>query len=508
MALSLSEVLDHPSLAPAHPVPLTGGDHANRLVRWIHSSEVLEVAPLLRGGELLLTGGRMLFEAGAERQRAYIRDLSAHGVSAVAVETVAAGSGLPEALVDEARRQEFALIRLDRTVPFVQVTESINGLLISDSVQRLRIADSLSDTLSAQLTSGAGPQQLSETLASATGAGVVVRDGTGDLLATAPVTEPDIPVDCEPRHAPITVHGVTNALLELRPSADMDPPVLEAALDRAPQAFALALLRARPPAPGDRAGRALFRSLLEPAPVGTEFAPLIEAAGLHSGDSFVAVAATHAEAGFYGALEQAMRRGGRNVLSHTDSEFLALAGLAPHRAASFRRALLDDLEQVSNPAHDRPTIGVGPVVADSARLPHTVAEARRCLEPDLRHAAVHGVVDAESCSLQRLVHQLDADEPLRGFVDEHLGNVLRQPPRTRQRLLSTLETFFDCGGNKTEAAQRLHLRRQTLYQRLNALSRHLGFEVADPTSSAELQVAVRLLRALDKRAAAPGTSSA
>ena len=63
MYLTLDIVLKHPSLARAEPHVLVGRDELRRRVRWIHSSEVLEIASLLRGGELLLTGGQMLARA-------------------------------------------------------------------------------------------------------------------------------------------------------------------------------------------------------------------------------------------------------------------------------------------------------------------------------------------------------------------------------------------------------------------------------------------------------------
>ncbi len=508
MSMTLDQVLRHPSVLPGEPALLTDAAHGSRAVRWIHSSEVVDIAPLLRGGELLLTGGLVLSDLEPARQRAYVRDLAAQGVTAVAVETTSAGAGLPETLVDEAHRQDFPLIQLDRTVPFVEVAESVNGLLINDSVHRLRLADSLSDTLSTQLTSGATVQQLAETLAASTTADVAVRDTSGELLAAAPESRPRS--GATPRHTPITVHGVTTALLELHPSESADPPMVEAALGRAPQAFGLALLRTRPPSAGTRAARALFSALQNPT--GEDLIPLLEALGLSSGDTFAAVAATHADPGFPGVLEHIMRRGGRHVVSRIDHhEYLALVTLeaaGPHRS---RTALVDDLRQSGDHVAARSTIAVGPLVPGGRLGAHALAEARRCLDPSLRRCAVGGVVDAESCSLHRLVHRLDADESLAQFVGEQLGSLLRQPPETRRRLLHTLEVFFDCATNKTETAQRLHVRRQTLYQRLDKLSQCLGREVTAPGSLADLQVAVRLHQVLEgatSRSAARDTSSA
>lgn len=500
MPMSLGEILDHPSLSHAEPVLLTGGDHTARVVRWVHSSEVLDIAPLLRGGELLLTGGLVLSDATPERQRTYIRDLAAHGVTAVAVETATDSTSLSDALIDEARRQGFALIQLSRTVPFVEVTESINGLLINDSVQRLRIADSLSDELSAQLTSGGDLQHLADTLAASTGAGIAVRDRDGETLATASATTQGPEEQHETLEAPITVHGVITAVLELESPSGVDPAVLEAALNRAPQAFGLALLRTQPPTPSGRATRALFHALRDPGQNSDGLVPLLEASGLTNTEAFVAVAVANADTAHWAALEQAMRRNGRQVIGHAEGDevlaVVALLSLQPERS---RQALIDDMRQVVNLGSERQVLGVGPLVRSSERLPHTTAEARRCLDPGLRQFAGHGVIDANTCSLDRLVHQLNADDVLHEFVHEQLGGILQQPPETHHRLLDTLEVFFDCAANKTETARRLHLRRQTLYQRLNKLSWYLGREVTDPASLADLQVAVRLRHVLGRR---------
>ena len=79
--------MNHPTLAAADPVVRAAADRLPRTqLRWIHSSEVLDIAPLLDGGELLLTGGEAL-PATEERQVTYIRELAERGVAALAIET-------------------------------------------------------------------------------------------------------------------------------------------------------------------------------------------------------------------------------------------------------------------------------------------------------------------------------------------------------------------------------------------------------------------------------------
>ena len=73
----LEDVLKHRTVQAADPLLRAAPDSvAGRQVRWVHSSEVLDIAPLLRGGELLLSGGQALATATDERRVDYVRELA------------------------------------------------------------------------------------------------------------------------------------------------------------------------------------------------------------------------------------------------------------------------------------------------------------------------------------------------------------------------------------------------------------------------------------------------
>ena len=480
--MSLRDALRHPSLAAAEPVLWTGTDEIP--VRWVHSSEVIELAHLLRGGELVLTAALVLAGATEAQQRRYVRELVARGVTAVAVET---SEALPEPVLDEARRREFPLIQLRRTVPFVEIAENINGLLLNESVHRLRLADSLSDELSERLTSGADLRDLVDCLASRLRAAVSVRDCAGSLLAGTAVD----PATPETREAPIAVRHVVSAVLAVGPGPETDPALLEAALDRAPQSLALALLRTRPSDVDSDATRSFFHAVEEPeravAPLARLAAPT-RLAGAHFCTAVVS-------SGHAGALEQAMRRRGRVVLSRLSrEEALSIVALPDDRPEHARLTLLTDLRQAAG--EHRAAVGL--LARGVEQLPRVVAEARRCLE--LPRTAREPVIDAAECAVERLVSRLRDREALRDYVGEQLGALLDQEPATRDRLLSTLVAFFDSGGNKTATARHLHLQRQTLYQRLDRLSGLLERDLTAPSALPALHVAVRLWQALQSDA--------
>lgn len=479
MPIPLRDVLAHPGVSDAEPELLTGDDAAE--VRWVHSSEVLNIAHLLRGGELVLTAGIVLSTAGERRQRRYVRELAYRGVAAVAIEMQ---EDLPQPLLDEAAQHGFPVVRLHRTVPFVEVSERINGLLVNESVHRLHLADALSGELSERLTAGDDVQGLADALADRLQAQVCVCTvGTSAPVCAGDSTRGAL------HEAPITVRHVVAATLGVRPGPNTDPDMLEVALDRAPHSFALALLRSRASDVDNASVGALFRALDDPETAATSVPELLAATPLSDAGAFTAVVLPGEDVGH---VQQVLHLRRRRVLTHLSAEgtlsVVALPAEHPDRA---RRELITDLREA---AREQPVLlSVGPVTRRSAFLPRVVGQARSALE--LVPYAGATVVDATELAVERLVDEL-ADQPaLREFVDEQLGELGDLPSEQQDRMLETLVAFFDCAGNKTAAAQRLHLQRQTLYQRLDRLAAHLGHDVGTSPRPA-LQVAVRLAQAM------------
>src|SRR5512135_96358 len=73
---------------------------AEREIRWVHITELVDPTPWLSGGELLLTTGIPL--DGAERQRKFIRQLRDAGVAGLGFGTGFSHAKVPKALVAEA----------------------------------------------------------------------------------------------------------------------------------------------------------------------------------------------------------------------------------------------------------------------------------------------------------------------------------------------------------------------------------------------------------------------
>lgn len=124
---TLAEVLKLPALAGAQVV--AGRRGLNATVRWCHVAEVLDVARLFSGGELLLTTG-MALNISPEQQHAFIRDLRHVGAAGVMLELGRQFTAEPPALMSAAERVGLPLITLPSDTPFIRLSESINTLLL------------------------------------------------------------------------------------------------------------------------------------------------------------------------------------------------------------------------------------------------------------------------------------------------------------------------------------------------------------------------------------------
>ncbi|MFJ2566857.1 PucR family transcriptional regulator ligand-binding domain-containing protein, partial [Streptomyces sp. NPDC087568] len=81
---TLAQVLEFPSLREGRPEVVAGADGLTAPVRWVHVSELPTIAPMLRGGELILTTGIALPSGHASLAR-FIDDLADVGAAGVVV---------------------------------------------------------------------------------------------------------------------------------------------------------------------------------------------------------------------------------------------------------------------------------------------------------------------------------------------------------------------------------------------------------------------------------------
>jgi PucR family transcriptional regulator, purine catabolism regulatory protein len=139
----------------------SGQDVARRHVRWVHSTELLDPTPWLRGGELLLTTGLQLDSARAQRE--LVERLAEHKIGGLGFGTGFAHKRLPAALLAEARRRSFPLFEVPYELPFIAITERVFAQLLDERYEMLQ-RSMAGDVLAEALTGRLYPEELQSRL--------------------------------------------------------------------------------------------------------------------------------------------------------------------------------------------------------------------------------------------------------------------------------------------------------------------------------------------------------
>lgn len=494
MSLLLADAFEHASLKAAEPVLRTDVPGAlSRQLRWVHSSEVLDIAPLLRGGELLLSGGQALATASEGRRVDYVRQLAARGITALAIETGPDLPAIPASMVDAGQDAGLPIIELCKVVPFVGIMQAINSLLVSESVAQLQFGDETSHAMAAELAHGGGLDQLLAVLASRTGASARLVSPSGITLGSA--TAAVQPEPCSVTTVDVPIRGVLAARLELEVPDGGDANLARVAGERCVDIVGLALLQRMPPGLKELAGIELMRAISS----GTQswrLQQLGPASGFPAGGPVAAVVVRSSAAGqlrtqLDGILHDAVPQSA----SYADNaELIALTALPHATAVASRIALIQTLQALEVP--DGSVIAVGPLAQGIGEAPWSLAEARRTLEliSGARSGDGSGVVDAEDFAVERLAEG-SLDRATRdGFVRRQLGAVVEHDEQRRSELMLTLAVWLDTGCNTAQAARELHLERQSMHHRLQRIFELCG---GDPRGTGRLvafHLASRLAR--------------
>lgn len=502
MPFTLGELLELPVVATARPEVVHGHHLLGREIRWVHTSEIYEIAPLLKGGEVLLTTGLGLVGASPDQLRGYIADLAGRGVAALVLELGRTFTTCPPAMLEAAREHELPLVVLHGVVPFVEVTETVHQLLIEREVESLRRSEHVNARLTETLLSGSGLRELLECIAELAGRPALLLAGDGRVVAAG--GDPELrkrvvrgdgrpgrerngsPTGLPPgQRTTVVVFGVEwGHLLLVGPPDPANEPVLE----RGAVAIALELVRTGGLAPARRqARRELLRDIaLNRFRSAAELEARAEAVGIscRRGERLVAVClgvdkATSEQAALNAATEAARQVFGAALVADVDDDVL-LAGAARCPDDAALRQLLHriadtvDAELAATTGGHAVAVTAGPPVSDVAGLVRAVSAAREASALARRLGAGGRVLLASDMAVHQLLARLIDDPELERFVAEQLGPLLEHDARHGRDLVRTLDAYLANGMSKTRTAEALGIRRQTLYARLRRIEALLG----------------------------------
>lgn len=494
---------------------MVGHSRLHRPVRWVHSSEIFEIGPLLSGGELLLTTGLGLAGVDAGARRHYLRELATRGVAALAVELGRTFRDMPPELVLEAEAHDFPLIALHSVVPFIRISEVVNTVIVDGSVRGLRLRDEATRALYESLIGGSGVAGLLATAGRLVEGSLVVISAGGALIAAHGVGDHrDVwaVVESARMSAPITVHGAVWGTVHVGAGAGaaLADDELEAVLERTSVAVSLAVLG------GGRAAShresqvdALLGDLLRGTAVEIQATLRAGLVGFNPRpeDRLVGVAVESPDPrAAVAVLERcAALLGGPALAGHAQGHSVGVVSVPAHRvdAVESVRAAADEARQACGAPEVR--IGVGHAVGAAHGLVRAAASLWDALLvlrliSGTGSSGVAGatrvppVMTSRTYSLElELLRRADAtglDELARRMI----GPLISWDADHGSRLVHTLEVFLRNGCSPTRTAAALHLGRQSLYQRIERIEALLGHDVTGPDLLPALLLAVTAQR--------------
>ncbi|MFF5232197.1 PucR family transcriptional regulator [Dactylosporangium sp. NPDC000521] len=516
---SVREVLELDPVRNGAPRVVAGERGLDQAVRWVHSSEVPDIATLLRGGELILITGIGLPPDDAGLRR-FVADIADVGACGLAVEMGRRFSQrLPAVMVRTAEELGLPLVELHRGTPFVLITQAVHGMIVDAQLAELRATAEIHQRFTDLSVEGAAPAEVVAQTAALAGAPVVLENLSRQVLAydAAGGSAELLLANWEAHSRAVQPAGRTGhdagkgwlvtvvgargqdwgrLLIRLPVVRDRDVTLIE----RAAATLALARLTKKDDDHRDalerQAQSALLAALLgHTAPV-ADVIVRAKALGVHlERRHLVGVVLRGCPAG---AAARALRDTSLAGLAGAVDGDLVGVLLALRAAEDEPDALRRLAVRVRELAGGAVVVAAGEGVATPREARRSLLEASQVAVSVRRPASGPGdVVRLADVGLPGLLHMLRDEPRLQTFVEQELGPLLAHDAgNPREQLLGVLRVYLECGRNKSAAAEHSHLSRPAFYERLARIRRIIGADLDDVQVCLSLHVALLALDAL------------
>ena len=529
--LTVAEALKRPLFRHAEVIAGRGG--LNRPIRWVHILESAENHKFLNGGELILSTG-LGFGSDSQKRLAYLKGVMERGAVGVCIELGEYIRQIPEDMCELANHCQFPLIAFLEPVRFVDITLDLHERIVNRHTEVLRTLEAFTRDLQQLSLQPNGLARILERLQKTVQLQTIFYPCEGEpiffpampqtvqqelvqLLQSgafanqlAPGSSGVLAISAKKSivYQPIAAMGQVLAYLGLILYERTADEFLLLALDYTAAAIAQILLRkmvveeqAR-----DRQDRLLdqllaggslseeqLRSLLGFAP--KTALPQYLTVILESGAERPAVSADGSLlfTDLLGVFRMVLRRYGFTPLLRSRGQRLYML-LLLERPANRREQLEKAMEEISQLVRK----GLGrdePLHWGISRLGDRFDTATRHFqeaEQALASQSWAGSPFYDDLGVHRLLAAQQDDYAQRAFVDDYLGPLLRHDQQHNSQLLTTLRVFLDHHANKQEAAEKLFIRRQTLYHRLEKIKELLGESYLEPEHRLCLELALRI----------------
>jgi hypothetical protein len=493
MTLTVAELLAHGEL---ELTPLVRGD-LDRVIRWVHSSEMPDPSAYLRGDEVVLSAG-IWFWAGSSPQ-VFAAGLAGAGAAAVGFGPSALVPEVPPPLVEACAERGLTLFAVPDHVPFIAVIETFVEHYVKDRERELLDAQNRNEQLVRAAQEQRGIRGVLRVLARhREGAAWVVEHRRGLLAATGaePPAELVAAVADSGRHpvpgwtvVPIVPTGI-DAWLVLEGELENLPAAARSAIEQAVAFLAIELQRDLAVRESERRFAAELVDLVAAGDAQLAAATArLEAFGLDPSAPLATIVCEtdDAEDGL-AALEALLSDlGVRSMAAVKGLQIVAMVGW------SLPAAELRDLaRRIRAALGDGSAVGVGGVTDGARDLRRALIEAQQACRFAIRGAlgfAVYAEVGSHAALLA-----LQDESVVAQFRDALLRPLVEHDTRGHTELVRTLELFLESGGAYQQTADALHVHVNTLRLRLTRVEELTGRSLSDMETRVDLFIALRARR--------------
>jgi PucR family transcriptional regulator, purine catabolism regulatory protein len=467
-----------------------------RVIRWVHTTELADPSRYLQGGEVILTTG--VWRDAGTSSADFVAPLRRSDVAALGYGLPDPDAIVPPDLEETCAAARLPLFAVPYEVPFIAVSRAFVDRVYGRREEALRERVLRNDRLVEAAGHGAGLEGILDVLgpglrAWMLGRGRRVIAGAAEaadaheVSAQASELQQPRPVAVNGWLAfPIVALGRTEAHLVVATGPDGLADDDRAAVDQTLPFLGLELARLQALRENERRLAAELVDLILAGPA-QQRATAVRLAtfGLDAGAPLAAIVCESEDPDVgLDRLERAL----------ADVEVTAVAAVKAHELVAVAAWAGDEsgLATLAAALHERleEPVGVGGLAADASGLRAAIVEARHaCRFARMRRDA--GWATHHQVGSHSLLLALQDEEVLATFRRALLHPLEEHDARRRSRLVDTLDRFLSSGCRWQETATALHVHVNTLRHRLNRVEQLTGRDLNSMEDRVDLYIALR-----------------
>lgn len=515
LKLTVKDILDRPPFTEA--ICVAGHVGLDHTVRWVHILEIAEIDELVSGNELILTTG-VGWTQSKESRQSFLAQLIDRKVSGLAIELGTTLKEVPEDLILLAEDAHFPLIIFNKKVRFIDITQDLNGLLLNNQYKMMADLEAYANKLNHLLLTTGAFNGILQFLHDYLNVQVVYKPVQGHMICVPPITDEEVLNQLKVngasaitdflgdnialisqsvqalgfRFADLFIYGKRDGLTEYD-SLVLDRTSIALAQD---QLRALYIEEKRKMQEnswvmnwlnGDKQASEIEHLLANFNPPIKNNGCVVCLGKVASHDEEIDL--TYYSMIFSSILEQHGFFSFKSYVHHT-MIFVLIN----------QRSVNDWKERLLKAINQRKKITVqgknGPLIFAAGRLFQDLEKMNRSykMAQEVLFIKEKNEKDSrvfyEELYIDRLLLQLKKDE-CQEFISDYIGPVLDYDRAHDEKMLDTLRILLEVNGSKKEAAERLHIVRQTLYHRIDTLKSLLGEDFMEPNKRLAIEVSIK-----------------